>query len=370
MLGFASVLAARRFWAGRRRTPPCFVDDVTILKPLHGAEPGLYENLSSFVEQDYPGRVQIVFGVASEDDGAVPIVRRLMAEHPERDLQLVVGVGPFPGNGKIVNLIAMSGTIRHDHVVLSDSDMRVERDYLAQVTAPLAEPGVGLVTCLYRGEAHGGLWATLSAMGIDYHFLPLVLLGLYLRKGRPCLGATMAFSRRTLDAIGGFAAFTRCLADDYAIGEAVRATGQRVVMCSQVIVHRCTERNLTDLFHHEVRWARTLRSISPYGYAGSVATNPLPFALLGAMTGDMVPGVEWFGVAVLGVTILSRTMLHWRVERALGISTARWMLSPARDVLSFAVFCSSFLGTNVVWRGHRYGIDGNGTLTDLKGSRS
>lgn len=368
-LGFGSMLALRGFRSRRNDAARADEPDITVLKPLFGAEPGLYENLLSFLRQDFSGAVQIVFGVAGDTDGALPIVRRLIAEHPTLDLELVVGPARSHGNGKILNLVGMSPSIKHDCIVFSDSDMRVGRDYLSQIAASLAEPDVGLVTCLYRGESNGGPWAMLSSMAIDFHFFPSVLLGVLLKKARPCMGATMAFSRKTLDAIGGFKAFTACLADDYAIGEAVRATGLRVVVGRQVVVHRCTERTLTDLFQHELRWARTLRTIDPRGFAGSFLTNPLPFALLAALTADLIPGLAWIGFATLCITIACRCVLQWQVERTLGISTARWLLMPARDLLSFVVFCTSFLITDVVWRGHRYRVADDGSLTDLKGSQ-
>lgn len=341
---------------------------ITVVKPLFGAEPGLYDNLVSFLHQDHRGEVQIVFGVASASDPAVPIVRRLIAENPTRDLALVIGRGRSAGNGKIGNLIGMVPSIRHDCIVLSDSDIRVESDYLTQVAAALEQPGVGLVTALYRGDSGSGPWAVLSSMAIDFHFFPSVLLGVLLKKARPCMGATMAFSRQTLQAIGGFQAFSACLADDYAIGEAVRALGLRVVVGPQIVSHRCTERSLVDLFEHELRWARTLRTIDPRGFAGSFLTNPLPFALLAAVTTDPGRGFGWIGIATLCLTALCRCMLQWQIERTLGISTSRWLLMPARDLLSFVVFCASFLTTDVVWRGQRYRVADDGSLIDLKGS--
>ena len=186
---------------------------MTILKPLHGAEPGLYENLVSFVEQDYAGPVQIVFGVSDTNDTARAVVERLTREYPDRDIELVVGIRPVEGNAKIANLGTMSAAIRHDVVVLSDSDIRVGSHYLSGTCAALQVPGVGLVTCLYSGGWERGLWSCLSTMAIDFHFFPAVLLGLRLGQARPCVGATMAFSRSTLDAIGGFRAFAGHLAD-------------------------------------------------------------------------------------------------------------------------------------------------------------
>ncbi len=366
----ASTLAVRRFRRVACIEAKAPTASVTILKPLHGAEPDLYENLSSFVDQDYAGTVQIVFGVCGTADSAMPIVQRLIDEHPQRDLELVVSRQALHGNGKIANLIGMKKAIRHDCLVLSDSDMRVGPDYLKRVVAALDDPDVGLVTYLYRGEANQGLWAVLSSMAIDFHFFPQVLLGLRLKKAHPCMGATMAFRRETLAEIGGFEAFATCLADDYAIGAAIRSSGRRVAVGSDVVVHRCTEAGVADLFFHELRWARTLRSIDPLGFAGSVVTNPLPFALVAVFCATLVGGAGPYGLATLLFTVCCRLLLQWQIERALGISTGRWVLGPARDVFSFVVFCASYLVNDVVWRGHRYRVATDGTMEKLVGSRS
>ena len=339
---------------------------VTVVKPLHGAEPGLYENLLSFVAQDYQGSVQLLFGVGDAADPALGVVRRLQLEFPRRDIEAVVSPRAADGNAKIANLDGMSGSIRQELIVMSDSDIRVAPDYLRRTVALLGQPGVGLVTWLYRGEGAGGTWALLSAMAIDYHFFPSVLLGLKLGRGRPCVGATMAFSRQTLGSIGGYAAFANYLADDHAIGEAVRRTGLGVVTAPDLVVHRCVEGSAGALWQHELRWARTIRSIDPWGFAGSIVMHPLPFALAAAL----LLGFDPLGSAALGATLLCRLRLQWQVDRMLadsgGISLHRLLLGPLRDMLSFGVFCASFLTSAVVWRGRRYRVRADGTVAELK----
>lgn len=362
----AALYAVRGFRRGARAIPACAAASVTVLKPLHGLEAGLYENLVSFVDQDHGGPVQIVFGLADANDPARSVVQRLMRDFPDHDLELVVGFRHVEGNGKVANLNAMRVTIAHDVVVLSDSDIRVERSYLREICDALAEPGVGLVTCLYRGGSNRDLWSRLSSMAIDFHFVPSVLLGVRLAKARPCMGATMAFSARTLETIGGFGAFVGHLADDYAIGEAVRASGQRVVVASHVVEHRCNERSARDLFLHELRWARTIRSIDPLGFAGSVIAHPLPFALAGLLAGSH----EILALVTLLATLVCRGLLEWQVERTMGVSTARWLLGPLRDLLSFVVFCASFVTDVVVWRGRRYRVRADGTMEELGGLTS
>ena len=198
---------------------------VTILKPLHGDEPGLLDNLDSFCRQDYPGPIQVVFGVQDPDDGAIAVVGHLRKAQTTRDLDLVIETKVHGLNRKVSNLVNMAPCIRHDVVVLADSDMRVDPDYLSRVVAALEAPGVGAVTCLYYGVPVAGPWSSLAALAINAHFLPGVVVGLSVGLARPCFGSTLALRRQTLGEIGGFIAFVDCLADDYAMGEALRARG-------------------------------------------------------------------------------------------------------------------------------------------------
>ena len=229
--------AAMRRFTGEDASEATAFPSITILKPLHGAELGLHDKLASFCDQDYPGPVQILFGVQDGNDPAVAVVDRLIAERPGADLQLLVSTRPAGPNPKVATLIGLQGRIRHDVVVLSDSDVSVERNYLARTVATLAQPGVGLVTCLYRGTPVPSLWARLASMAIDYDFLPNVLVGLALGLARPCFGSTIAMRRETLERIGGFDAFLEYLADDNAIGEAVRGIGMRVAIPRWIVEH-------------------------------------------------------------------------------------------------------------------------------------
>jgi len=176
----------------------CYLAALTILKPLYGAEPDLYANLASFCRQDYPAPVQIVFGLADPADPAAAVVRRLMADFPDRDLELVINARRHGANAKVSNLINMQIAARHETMVIADSDIAVPSDYLTNIAANLGEPCVGLVTCLYRGVGATGIWSRLAAAGIDYHFLPNVLVGLKLGLATPCFGSTIALTRTTL----------------------------------------------------------------------------------------------------------------------------------------------------------------------------
>ena len=362
--GCAYALAAtalvRRFTRDGAPTATAF-PGISILKPLHGAEATLYDNLRSFCDQDYAGPVQLLFGVQNADDPAIAIVDRLVAERPGHDIQLLVTTHPRGPNPKVANLAGLQRHIRHDVVVLSDSDVAVERDHLSRTVAALDQPGVGLVTCLYRGEAQRGFWARLASMAIDYHFLPGVLVGLRLGLARPCFGSTIALRRELLAAIGGFDAFLDQLADDNAIGEAVRAHGMRVAIPPFVVVHACPEQSAAELLRHELRWARTLRAVSPSGYAGLAITHPLPFAILGAWTS----GSGALGASVIAAAIGCRLVLQRQVDHTLHVSPSRWWLGPPRDLLAFAVYVASFFVDVVNWRGHRYRVRPDGTLIPI-----
>jgi ceramide glucosyltransferase len=330
---------------------------VTLLKPLHGAEPGLFENLSSFCAQDYAAPVQIVCGVQDRNDGAIAVVERLRAAFPHADIHLVVEPAQHGANPKVGNLINMLPLARHDCLVLADSDIGVAPDYLTRVTAALAEPNVGAVTCLYRGVAAAGPWSRLSALAIDGHFLPNVMVGLKIGLARPCFGSTIALSRARLSAIGGLEALADQLADDYAIGAALRAKGLRVAVPAFAVRHSCTEVSLAELWRHELRWARTIRQIEPGGHLGSLVTHPLGWALLAVVTGAPAIGAALAVGAICGRMALLRVL-----ARRFGTDAAPLWLVPARDVLSFAVFAWSFSGRALTWRGQSYQLRHDGSL--------
>ncbi|MGH7097228.1 MAG: bacteriohopanetetrol glucosamine biosynthesis glycosyltransferase HpnI [Stellaceae bacterium] len=352
----AATLAALRF---ARRDPERArpMPPATILKPLYGAEPGLYENLYAAAEQDYPVH-QLVLGVADPEDGALPTVRALRDDLPDRDIALVIDSQRHGKNAKVSNLINMLPAARHDILVIADSDIGVGRDYLAAVTAPLADPSVGIVTCLYRGLSCGGLWSDLGALWVDFGFLPAALLAEALGVGEGCFGATIALRREVLERCGGFLRLRDELADDHRLGEAVRGLGLEIVLSSHLVETRVWEPSLRDLWRHELRWARTMRLMAPGGYAGSILLNPVALALIAAAAGR-------FALTCCAFLAISCT-LRWAsarlLARALGLSTARLWLLPVRDLLSFAVFLASFCGRGVVWRDHALRVAASGRL--------
>jgi ceramide glucosyltransferase len=354
-----AVFAAREFAGRKRDTAPALANAsaVSVLKPLHGLEPNLYANLAQFCAQDYPGPVQIVFGVADAADPAIAVVRELIAAFPGRDLALVVTARRFGTNHKVSNLINMLGEARHDVLVVSDSDIIVTPDYLKNVTAVLAQPGIGLVTCCYRGIGASGAWARLAAAAIDYHFLPSVLVGLKLGLAEPCFGSTIAIRKSTLSMIGGFEAVTDQLADDYALGALVRRAGLVVAVPPMIVAHDCTQKSALDLLRQELRWARTIRAVDPLGFAGLAITHAVPFGLIGLLLGGATPA------ALIAVAaLICRLVLQIALDRAFALRDDFYWMGPVRDILSFLVFVLSFIGRGVEWRGHRYGAQADNTL--------
>jgi ceramide glucosyltransferase len=343
-----------------RRPLPALLDrpGVSVLKPLHGEEPGLYENLRSFAEQDYPV-VQLVVGVNDPEDGAVRAARRLMRDLPTRDIALVVNAGARGSNKKVANLENMFEEARHGLLVLADSDMRVDRHYLGAVTRPLHDPRTGVVTCLYKGESTGGTWSDFGAMHINFGFLPSALVAESLGLGGGCFGATIALRRDTLARIGGFARLRDELADDHRIGDEVRAAGLTVVLSPYIVEARVTENNLADLWRHELRWARTVRAMAPAGFAGSVLAHPVAIAALAAAAAG-------FALTPCIFLVIS-CILRWGTARviagALGVPPAKPWLLPVRDALSFAVFVASFFGRTVFWRDQVFHVEASGRMT-------
>ncbi|HYP35559.1 MAG TPA: bacteriohopanetetrol glucosamine biosynthesis glycosyltransferase HpnI [Stellaceae bacterium] len=355
----AAVRFARRATPSGPEPPP-----VSLLKPLHGAEPGLYENLRSFAQQDYPV-VQMVLGVNDANDGALPVAQALIRDLPASDIALVLDPPVRGSNLKVANLENMLAAARHDILVISDSDMRVDRRYLGAVTAPLHDPRIGLVTCLYEGVSTGGIWSELGALHINFGFLPSALVAAELGIGHGCFGATIAMRRETLERIGGLARLRDELADDRRIGDAVRAQGLAVLLSRYVVEARVSEPSFTSLWQHELRWARTVRAITPAGFAGSVLTHPVALAALAA-------AASRFGLTPAILLVLS-CLLRWAsaliIAGALAFTTAGLWLLPVRDALSFAVFVASFFGRRVCWRDQLFHVDASGRMT-VKGDKA
>jgi ceramide glucosyltransferase len=352
---------AVKWFFARPAAPPAPCLPVTILKPLHGDEPGLAACLEGFCTQDYPAPVQIVFGVRDASDPAVAIVNQLIERHPDLDIQLVVSDRAYGSNRKISNLINMERLVRHPIIVMADSDVSVAPDYLRVLNAALAPPNIGFVTCAYVGAPTGSTWSRLAAMAMDYHWLPSVAFGLWIGWAKPCFGPTIAVRRTVFDEMGGFIRFADQLADDFEIGRAIRDLGYDFAVPPITIGHACPEQTGLHVGRHELRWARTLRLIDPVSYAGSVILHPLPFALLSvALLGGTLGSL-----ATLALVCGARMFVMRQIDRYAGGAKGIWWLWPARDIFSAAIYLFAFLGKTVTWRGRTFRIDKAGRLIPL-----
>ena len=352
----ASVLV-RRF--GRTDSPkaPTASPSVTLLKPLCGDEPGLVERLTSFCKQEYDGDIQLVFGCHDPSDPAVSAVRQIKSIAPESDIELVSDSRLHGMNRKVSNLINMMARTKHSVVVTSDSDIEVAPDYLVKISSALQKPGVGAVTCLYHGVPGQRTAGRLSALAINAHFLPSVIMAVSFGLACPCLGATIAFRRETLAKIGGFAAFADQLADDYFIGRAIRAAGLNIEMPLFSVAHACNETTMREFVKRQLRSARTIKSLDPIGYAGAIIVNPLPLAVLAMMN-----GVE-SGAFLSIFAFVCRILLYESVVKTFDAPKQRYAQLAMVDFALFAVFFISFFGSSIDWRGRRYRLVPDGTLS-------
>jgi ceramide glucosyltransferase len=364
VLGVIYTLAATalfgRFFARARPEPEGF-PPVTVVKPLRGSEWALLQNLSSFCMQDYPGKVQYLFGASDAGDPALKAVDELRRLQPDAHLTVVVDSRLHGPNRKVSNLINMLPRAEHDVLVFADSDVGVAPDYLRSVVGELQRPGVGLVTCVYRGEPDPGPWPRLSAIATNYQFLPSVVIGLALGMARPCFGQTIAMRRETLVGIGGLGQFASHLAEDHAIGEAVRALGEEVAIPPFAIAHACVETSLGKLVAHELRWSRTIRAVDPAGHLGSALVNPFALALLAVLLSGFAPWSWWLAALALA----SRIALKLRVDRVLRLASRDLWLLPLWDLVSMGIFAASLCSAHVTWRGFRYKVDARGFLTPV-----
>ena len=329
---------------------------VTMLKPLCGAEPETYDYLRSFCLQAYP-TFQVIFGVSDPDDPAIAIVQRLQREFPASDLKLVIDRRQHGSNRKVSNLINMMPLARHDVLVISDADVRVESDYLARVVAPLSLPDVGIVTAGYRGKSRSNPWSKLGSLFINEWFMPSVYVAAAFGSRSFAFGTTIALRRQVLNAIGGFNAIANQLADDYRLGELTRRLGLRTVL-SDVVVETCVvERSFADLVSHELRWLRTIRALRPLSYCFCFITFGVPTAALGALlAGGHLPAL-----VMLALTVIARLMLHAQVDKS------RWAVGellalPVRDSLSFGLWAWSFVTRRVQWRDDQYSVSSDGSV--------
>ncbi len=353
------------------KTSGGFQPAVTILKPVCGLDTDLYENLRSFCLQDYPG-YQIVYGVRDPNDAAIAVIRRLMAEFPRLDMELIINENVLGSNLKVGNLNNMHAAAKHRYLVITDSDTRVEPHYLSAIMAPFEGQDVGVVTCLYRGTAAGGMASLIASMFINEIFLPSVLVSAGIREVRFAMGATMVVRREMLDKIGGFKRLADNIADDYLLGSLAAEHGYKVILSDYVIENIVFEKNFPALLGHELRWARTIRSMEPVGHAFSGVMYIVPTALIAALAVGLVSGGWLSAAAIIGLAIGLRALMHFAVHGMLGLKPRFWPLAlgPLRDILGFMVWGASFLSRRVDWRGTAFRIEKGGRMAMVERSES
>jgi ceramide glucosyltransferase len=358
----ARFLRARRAEGerGRQASSP-----VSILKPLCGTDPEMYESFRSHCLQDFPD-YEIIFGVSDSNDPAIPLVEQLKAEFPRRAIHLMVCQENLGANTKVSNLAQMVREAGHEYLIVNDSDIRVGPDYLQRVITPLADPKIGLVTCLYRGVANSTLGSHLESLGISTDFCPGVLVAQNVEGGiRFGLGSTLAFRRRDLTAIGGFENLADYLADDYQLGNRIAALGMKVQLSEAVVETVLPCYTLRAFFAHQLRWARTVRDSRPWGYIGLGLTFGLPWAVLTLIAAR---GAAWAWVLLAAVAA---------TRFAMAVVVARFVLQdrrtisslgliPLRDFVALLVWLVSFAGHTISWRGELFTLK-NGKLSRLDG---
>ncbi len=355
-----SIIAGFRFFSGRRASDSGMLLPVSIMIPLHGADYKAYQNYAELCRQDYPD-YQIVFGVRDSQDSSVSIVNKLISDFPDQDIALVISDKTIGQNLKVSNLANMLARVKHEQVVIVDSDIRVSRDYLRKVLAPLSDPHVGLVTCLYRAAETPDFAAKLEAVGITAEFGAGVLMAWMLEGVKFALGSTMATTRTRLEAIGGFHAVADYLADDFMLGNLIARDGYEVRLSHHVVETAMQPAGFMSMMRHQMRWARSTRISRPMGYLGLILTYGTALALLNVA----IDRASTFSVMLLASTLVIRLTMGWMIGvHWLGdvLLKKHFWLVPVRDVLSFLIWCLSWVGKRVEWRGRLFEVAPDGTM--------
>jgi ceramide glucosyltransferase len=317
---------------------------VTIMVPAHGTPPRLEECLRSICDQDYPS-VQVVFGLHTPDDTARPVIERVIAAFPNLDATLVINGRRVGTNPKNVNLCNMLPACRHDVLVMVDSDILVKRDFLAGIVQPLAEPGVGGVTCIYTGEPSPGLPARLGALYINDWFVPSVLVDVARQEMAICYGAAIAVTRSALETIGGFESMANAVAQDYVFGHELHRHGYKVRLAPCTVATVVAEPSFRILMLHELRWNRAVRAVRPLDHALSVFMSPLlPAALLLLTTWPMR-----YALPAIALHVFLRQLLHRTLRVKFRLPPADPWMVPVREMMNVAVWAAAFFGRTIRW---------------------
>jgi ceramide glucosyltransferase len=349
-------LRQRRRSTAQLAERPGFTPPLTLLKPVHGAEPGLETNLETFFQQDYP-HYEILFCARWEDDAGLATARRVAARYPQVPVKFLTTGEPRYINAKAASMELMEAEAAHEILVISDSDVRVTPDYLRAVALPFADEHVGAMCCPYRGvAAEGGLWARLEAVGMSVEMTAGVLVARIVEGMQFVLGPTMAFRREAVRRMGGFRVTADYCADDFVLGNETFKLGQKVVLSHHVIDHMVLNSSFVDSLKHQVRWMKSTRFSRPKGHLGTALTFAVPFGLA-AWVAAAHTGHPWVGLVMFGWSVATRWALAIGVGR-LVVRDASWfgllVLYPLRDLMGIGFWAASYWGRRVLWRGHEY----------------
>lgn len=363
------LIAARRFHRRARLLPPASnIFPVSLLKPLHGAEPGLEAHLESFFQQDHP-EYEILFCARHEDDAGLMTARRVAARHPEVPVRFLTSGVPTVPNAKVLSLEQMYRAARHDILIISDSDVRVAPDYVREVAAPFADADVGAVTCLYRGvAAEGGLWSRLEAVGMSVEMTSGVLVAEMLEGMKFALGPTMAVRCSCVEKMGGFLPMGDYCADDFLLGNWIAAQGSKVVLSHHIIDHMVLHARFWPSMQHQARWMKSTRFSRPRGHLGTALTFAVPF---GALAFAAAWALRWPGLGVLALawSVLSRMVMAAIVDRAVLRDPRPWpciFLYPLRDLMGAFFWLASYGGRKILWRGEVYLLEKQGRMRRVR----
>jgi len=354
------LMGARHHLRGREASLAGFTPPLSLLKPLHGSEPDLEANLATFFEQNYPAAsYEILFCAADEHDPGLEIARRIAASYPQIQTRFFSTGEPRYINAKVHSLEVMTAAARYDLLVISDSDVRVSRDYLRAIAAPFADPNTGAMTCLYRGVAvEGGVWARLEAVGMSVEMTAGVLVANMLEGMQFVLGPTMAVRRECVDQMGGIGVLGDYCSDDYLLGNYVFQQGRRVVLSHHMIDHMILNSGFAGSIKHQIRWMKSTRFSRPKGHFGTALTFSLPFGLL-ALGAAVALHRPMLGAALFAWSVVTRWAIAWAAGCRV-VHEADWfglyVLFPVRDLMGFFFWAASYFSSTIVWRGRLYDL--------------
>ena len=361
-------LRERRAALAQLQARPGFTPPLTLLKPLHGAEPNLDAHLASFFEQDYP-EYEILFCARTDKDAGLETARRVAARYSHIPARFCTTGEPPYINAKAASMELMESAARYDILVISDSDVRVTPDYLRAVALPFADARVGAITCPYRGvAAEGGLWARLEAVGMSVEMTAGVLVARMMEGMQFTLGPTMAFRRAAIRGMGGFKVTADYCADDFVLGNETYKLGQTVVLSHHAIDHMVINSSFAASMAHQVRWMKSTRFSRPKGHFGTSLTFSMPFGLLGLVAACAL-GHSCWGVAVLGWAVATRLALSLAVGRAVVRDTSWFgllVLYPIRDFMGFCFWAASYTSSHILWRGRVFQLLPGGKMRAVK----